>query len=826
VKIMLFVGMTILGFAFATAIGIVIYFQGDLPSIEKLKAYDPPLVTEVYSSTYELIGKFYNEERYVLPLSSVPDHVLEAVLAAEDANFFSHHGIDFLSIVRAALKNLYSGGIKQGASTITQQVAKTFLLGSQRTFTRKVREMLLSYRIEKELNKHEILFLYLNQIYLGNGAYGLEAAARKYFGKHLAELTVAEAALLAGLPRAPSKYAPTTNPHMARSRQLYVLEQMLGQGMLDRKTYERAKAEKLVYAPPVDVNLEKTPYFTEMVRRYLVEHYGNENLLTKGYQVFTTVDVGLDRLARQALRGGLRELDKRQGWRGALENLPDQDALQAFLAKPQTPDEDGFLRAVVLSVDDDAGRAELGLGTQRGTILLEDCAWARPFNVNTNYRNHLLTKVSQALSPGKVILVRRIEREGCTDCYQLEQEPLVQGALFSVSQRSGFVRAMVGGYDFRLSEFDRSRQARRQPGSAFKPLIYAAALDKGYTPSTLILDTPVVFDDYEKTGLWKPENDGANFRGDTTFREALVHSLNIPTIKIVNDIGLKYILAYLRRLGLRAELNQDLSTALGSSVLTIEEVCRLYSVFANMGKNVPFVFITEIREATGAILEKNTFVEADASLAEQLTRIEDYAPQLDVETQPPPLEETETEPAAEDPNDPGLNPFGHLSAGRVLSSETAYMITHLLKGVVQYGTGFRARIAERPIAGKTGTTNDYLDAWFAGYSPQLTTVVWTGFDEKRSLGVNETGSQAAVPIWHAYMDEALRNRPRPDFAVPSSNLVFVKVDRKTGLLASASSQKTIYEVFLRGTEPTQQHVEKQRRATGNILFDDEVPPEL
>lgn len=620
--------------------GVYYYFRQNLPDISSLKNYHPNITSKFYSDGGELIGEFYLEKRIIIPITRIPKIVINAFISAEDSDFYKHKGISPLSIIRAFLKNIWAGRIVQGGSTITQQVTKYFLLSSEKSFSRKIKEAILAYRVENELSKENILFLYLNQIYLGHGAYGVESAAQNYFGKHVEDLNLAECAMLAGLPRAPSKYSPFVNSKGAKERQAYVLKRMLKEGFITDKQFKQALTTPLTFNTDENKQILKAPYFTEHIRRYIEGKYGSDALYKEGLLVYTSLNLEMQNAAQVSLESGLMDLERRH-----------------------------------------------------------------------KYQGH-------------------------------RQSSGLQGALMCMDPDTGYVRTMVGGKDFKKSEFNRAIQAKRQGGSAFKPIIYAAALDKGYTPATIIVDSPISYDNLIGGEPWQPKNFDGEFRGPITFREALAKSINVVTVKILGDLGIDYAARYASILGITSPLNMDLTMALGSSSVSLLELTRAYAVFAAQGRRVEPIFVTKVIDQNGVVLEENK----------------------------PQVEE-------------------------VISPQTAYIMTNLLKGVVQNGTGSRAQALGRPCAGKTGTTNNYVDAWFIGYTPEIVTGVWVGFDEgNQPLGENETGSQAALPIWVQFMKEALKHKEVLDFPVPEG-IVFVNIDSKTGLPATPNSTRIIPESF-------------------------------
>lgn len=749
-------------------------WSSNLPYIGTLKDYNPPIISTIYSSDGEIIGRFWEEKRIVIPLDQVPKHVIHAFVAAEDSRFFEHRGVDFVGILRALIKNITAGKIEQGGSTITQQVTRSLLLkNTKRTYRRKAREALLSIQIEKNFSKERILFLYLNQIYLGHGAYGIEAAARTYFGKSAQDLDLAEAAMLAGLPQAPARYSPVTHYERAKARQRYVLERMREEGYITKEEEERAYNEPLEILENEEDYFRRAPYFTEYVRQYLLKKYGKARLYKGGLRVYTTLNLKMQEAAQKALKKGLEELDKREGYRGPLRHLEETEVpsyKQELLSKQPLPIlmQGGKAEALVEKVDDDKSRAELWILGQKAVLPLFEMKWARKPDPKVPYYRARVRKVSEVLSPGDVILVRLKKKATKPFSWvaSLEQEPLVQGALLCMEPGTGKVRAMVGGRDFFVSQFNRAIQARRQPGSAFKPVIYSAALDKGMSPADVIMDAPFVADNGEDEKVWKPRNYKGKFFGPTILRTALAKSRNVITVKILRKIGIDYVISYARQLGIQSPLNEDLSLALGSSGLSLLELTRAYCVFANQGFLPKPIFVERVMDRNGEVIEEN-----------------------------------------------------HPESEQVISRQTAYVMTDLLKAVVNEGTGWRVKALHRPAAGKTGTTNDLRDAWFLGYVPQLVTGVWVGYDDRTPMGKGETGSRAASPIWLYFMKEVLKDTPVEDFAVPEG-VVFAKIDAKTGLLASPFSKKTVFQAFREGTEPRKYSPRPAAPKTGEFLMYD------
>jgi penicillin-binding protein 1A len=741
-----------------------LYISQDLPQISSLKDYRPPIISTVYDENHRKIAEFFRERRVVVGLAEVPPLLVKAFVAAEDSRFYQHQGVDPFSILRAALKNLEAGTIKQGGSTITQQVTRSFLLTPERSYIRKLKEVILSYRIEKDFSKEEILFLYLNQIYLGHGAYGVQAAAENYFGKSVKDLSLAECAVLAGLPQAPTRYSPFRHPEQARARQVYVLNRMVEEGFVSREQANEALAVKLDIKPRRNIYVEEVPFYTEHVRRYVEGKYGADTLYTQGLQIFTAVNVDLQKAAEQEVNKGLQDLDKRQGYRGPLKTVPPAEIETIAREQQAEIDRTGLepgvvVPAVVTQVSDAAKSVSVRVGREQGVIALADMDWARKPNPEVSHLDAKVRQPGAVLKAGDVILVKVKERpKAAREPWRLalEQEPLVQGALLCMEAGSGRVKAMVGGRDFTENQFNRAIQSRRQPGSAFKPVIYAAALDrkfndprKVYTPATVIIDSAVVFEDRTRDQTWKPKNYRDTFYGPTLMREALAQSRNVVTVKILQDIGVDYTIDYARKLGIASDLTRTLSLALGASGVSLLELTRAYSVFANQGQLVEPVFTVKIVDRDGNVLEE----------------------------------------AAPDWR-------------QVIEKDTAFLMTSLLESVVQHGTGQRIKALGRPSAGKTGTTNDMYDAWYIGFTPEMTTGVWVGFDTEAPLGKAETGASAASPIWLGFMKRAMAGRPVRNFE-PSEGIVFAKIDAETGLLPVPESRKTIFECFKDGTVPVE-----------------------
>jgi len=602
----------------ALCIGILtgygLFYLSDLPRIRTLEEYHPYEASRVYSKDGELIAEFYIERRNVIPFSEIPKHAKEAILAVEDARFYSHPGLDIQGVLRALWADIKAGEVIQGGSTITQQLSKMLFLKPEKSLSRKIKEAIIALQIERRYSKDEILNLYLNQVYFGSGAYGIEAAAQTYFGKHAKDLTLSESAMLAGLPKAPTSFSPFRNPEKARLRRSHVLKKMLDNGFIKGDDAQKADMEPLPTPPRGGFN--KAPYFVEFIRQEMEGRYGHE-VYTGGLNIYTTLDLKAQQAAEKALQKGLMAINER-------------------------------------------------------------------------YK---------------------------------KRDMSVQGALLALEPQTGYIRAMIGGRDFYETQFNRAYQALRQPGSAFKPFVYVTAIDNGFTPDDVIMDSPVSYHGHKEGVLWSPKNFSGKFQGPVTLRKAMAESINVVAVKLLDRIGINTTIEYARRLGVKSELKPYLPLALGASDLTLLEITSAYGVFANQGIKANPLAIIKVTDRMGRVLEENL----------------------------PSLEE-------------------------VIKPETAYLMTDLLRGVIEHGTGWKAKSLGRPLAGKTGTTNEYSDAWFIGYTPGLVAGVWVGYDDHRSIGPKETGARAALPIWIDFMKEVLKDTPPEDFPVPEG-IVFINTKK-------------------------------------------------
>ena len=730
--------------------GLIWHLSKDLPALDQLETYQPSLVTQVYSSDQQRIGQFFIERRIQTPLAEIPERFRRAVISVEDVRFFEHPGLDYIGMLRAAWTNVRRGGKVEGASTITQQLARSLFLSSERTFDRKVRELILAYKMELVLTKDKILELYLNQIYFGQGAYGIASASQTYFGKDLSTLTIAESAFLAGLPKSPNHYSPFKAYERAKKRQEHVLSRMEEAGFLTAAEREQAVAEVLNFRRPGSE--QAAPYFVEYIRQLLIARYGEAMVYKGGLKVFTTLNLAMQQAAETAFAAGLRELDKRQGWRGPLRTIdvtapiPPPVASRTDQAVKVGDYREGFVTKVAKD------HYLVQAGTMVAKLAFDDMAWAKRRLTGSDTAKDVLINLNlkQVLKPGDVIevMVKKLDRDLVH--VQLEQTPLVEGGLVTLEPGNGAIRVMVGGYDFGRSEYNRAVQAHRQPGSAFKPIIYATAVNQGMSPASVILDAPVVYEQEQDEKTWKPENYGKKFHGMVSLRDALAQSHNLATVRLLDKVGVKNVIEFAKTLGITSPLAADLSLGLGSSSVGLMELTTAYGVLLNQGSRAEPYAILAVKDNAGKVLEQSD---------------------------PQTLE--------------------------VISKETAYLITNMMEDVIQKGTGQAAKVIGRPIAGKTGTTDEFINAWFIGGAPNLVTGIYVGFDDRRSLGETESGAHAALPIWVNFMKEALKQMPVVAFTIPEG-VTFVKVDPATGLLeGEQEGQASTVELFTKGSEPTQ-----------------------
>ncbi|NPU13011.1 penicillin-binding protein 1A [Bradyrhizobium sp. 83012] len=772
----------------AAAAGLIWHFSKDLPDYSQLQDYEPPVMTRVHAVDGSLVGEYARERRLYLPIQAVPKLVINAFLAAEDKNFYEHGGIDFTGMARAAVvyaQNFGSNRRPQGASTITQQVAKNFLLTNEVSFARKIKEALLAMRIERTYSKDKILELYLNEIYLGSGAYGIAAASLVYFDKSVNELTVAEAAYLAALPKMPGSLHPIRNRDRAIERRNYVVDRLLENGWIKQADADKARKDPLTIASRnTGAHIFAGEYFAEEVRRDIFERYGEKKLYEGGLSVRTTLDPKIQVMARKAMVAGLVRYDQEQGYRGPVSKLDISGDWGLKLAEIKSlSDISPWRMAVVLETSDQSARIgfqpprELGGAVskerQTGLITLDGVKWARA--ATPNGRGKVPTSVAQVLQPGDVIYADPLFKEGnpVEGQYRLEQLPEVSGAMVAMDPNTGRVLAMVGGFSFDQSQFNRATQAYRQPGSSFKPIVYSSALDNGYTPSTQVVDAPIEIDQGQGGQVWRPDNfSNGKYLGPTTLRNALRLSLNTVTVRLAQDVGMPLISEYARRFGVYDELPNYLSYALGAGETTAMRMVTAYSMIANGGRRVKPTLIDRIQDRYGHTIFKHDARECRGCDA-------------------PDGWKNQSEPQLVDRRE------------QVLDTMTAYQITSMLEGVVQAGTATVLREVGKPIAGKTGTTNEAKDAWFVGFSPDLAVAIYMGYDKPRPLGKGNaaTGGHLAAPIAKDFMKLALADKPATPFKIPAG-IKLVRVDSKTGMRASpGDGGRTIMEAFKPGTAP-------------------------
>lgn len=803
----------VLGFVITTAIifmaafaGIYFYFTRDLPNIETIKDYQPQVISEVFAADGKKIGEFWSECRIFLPYDQIPKMVVQAFVDSEDSRFFEHKGVDMRSIVRAFIANIKAGSITQGGSTITQQITRSLLLSRERKLSRKIKEAILATRLERYLSKEDILTLYLNQIYLGNRAYGVAAAARNYFHKDTKDLTLAQIALIAGLPSAPTNFSPVNNEIEARRQQMHVLKRMEEEDHITEEQARAAAEENFeIYVAGTDKSFdnEDAAYFTEHVRRLVKESYGDEFLYYKGLKIYTTLDIPMQRAAVKAVHQGIESLDRRQGFRGPIGHVSQDQIYEKakqlghdIMIRQQGemiswPPSDKSLQqqsiefmpgksyeAVVTTFRD--MNTYIQIGDVSGVINLDNLKWARAYSTDwLGYEGgNYIGDPRKILSVGDIILVRRLD----DGTFALAQEPLLQSALLAMDPQTGFIKAMVGGYDFEKSEFNRATQALRQPGSSFKPIIYAAALDKGYTFDTVIMDAPVTYR-VGRNMVWSPKNYGGKYNGPTPFQNALKFSRNIPTVKITYDIGTHYLTAYARKLGYTNSIEKYLSMALGANAVYLKDMVEAYSAFAAGGIMRPATAVIRIEDLHGKILEsftppQNETAKTPLPLPKEAKR--EQRSSDDSETRER-IEESDLNPSlfregvVAIENDKLIltdleikTLYGsQIPPGHVMTPQTAYLMVELLKGVVEGGTGTRVKALGKPVAGKTGTTNDETDVWFLGFVPDLAAGVWVGFDELQHLGKGVAGSNTAAPIFLEFMKDATLGFEAKEFEKPA-----------------------------------------------------------
>jgi penicillin-binding protein 1A len=756
------------------------HFSRGLPDYQQLADYQPPVLTRVHAGDGRVLAEFAVERRLFVPVDAIPKRVIHAFIAAEDKNFYTHPGISLPDILRAAIINIVQKGTMQGrrpvgASTITQQVAKNFLLTNEVSIGRKAREAILAIRIENALSKDRILELYLNEIYLGSGAYGVAAAALNYFNKSLDELTIPEAAFLAGLPKAPNNYNPQRFPEQAKARRDYVIGRMQEDGWITDAEAQQARATPLAVRNRSEADTVRADYFVEEVRREISARYGESALYRGGLSVRTTLDPRLQGIADRSLRDGLATYDRRHGWRGAIAKIDvsgaDWPARLATVPRPGgfAPD---WYGAVVLGLPADG--AEIGFSDgSKGFVPFSEMQWARR-HLDNQRVGPPVRQPGDVLAVGDVVAVEPLAAgpDGAPRSrrlFGLRQIPNIGGGIVAIDPHTGRVLAMSGGWSFELTQFNRVTQAQRQPGSSFKPFVYIAALENGFTPASLVLDAPIVIDQGPGLAKWKPANYGHNFFGPSPLRVGVEQSRNLMTVRLAEAMGIDKVVDMARRFDISDNLPPLLSTALGASETTLLRLTTAYAEIVNGGLKIKPTLIDRVQDRNGKTIFRHDDRACDGCRVASWSPAEDTPPQL--------------------PED----------RGRIIDAPTAYQMVSILQGVVERGTGRRIRDLGRPLAGKTGTTNDSNDTWFVGFSPDLAVGVYVGFDTPRTLGPNETGASVAVPIFREFMGDALKNKPIIPFRVPPG-IRLVRINAQTGQLARAGERDAIWEAFKPGTE--------------------------
>ncbi|HAT2123282.1 TPA: penicillin-binding protein 1A [Legionella pneumophila] len=739
-----------------------LYLESQLPNVDSLKTVQLQVPLQIFSKEGLLIQEYGEKKRIPVTYDEIPPTLIHALIATEDQRFFEHPGVDVMGLGRAAVSMLKTGTKSQGGSTITMQVARNFFLSRKKTFLRKFNEIMLAIKIDRELSKEKILELYLNRVYLGNRAYGVGAAAMVYFGKSLKDLNLAELAMIAGLPQAPSTQNPIANPLAAKKRRDHVLERLLEEHYINEEQYQNAVNQPIT-AKYHGTNIKvKAPYVAEMIRQSLYDNFGPE-AYTKGYKVYTTIDGKLQNTANEVVEKNLIAYDHRHGYRGPIANIGEKDSQSPKIRQKylrQYPELNSLIPAVVTEVREKEATAAL----QNGQIIIipwEGMSWARPALKRGGWVGKSPTKAQQVVAAGDIIYVHPTEKS-----WQLAQIPEAESAMVAMNPKNGAIEVLVGGFNFSKSKFNRATQSSRQPGSSFKPFVYAAALNNGYNLATLINDAPIVVDDPSQPNLWRPHNVNLKFNGPTRLKQALVQSKNLVSIRILDDIGIDYTIDFLTRFGFnKKSLPRALSLALGSLSISPMDLTTAYAVFANGGYKVEPYLIDHITDADGKIL-----LQAKPSVV--------------------------CDPCDKDKVDTST------LAPRVISEDIAFLMNTALRDVIQHGTGRAARVLNRQdIAGKTGTTNDQVDAWFAGFNPNLVVTTWIGFDNPKSL--HEYAANLALPLWIDFMKVALKDKPETELKQPE-NVIAVRIDPVSGLLAKPNQENGIIEYFRQNEVPSEE----------------------
>jgi len=770
-KIILFIGSGILIISISV-IAILWAFSNKLPDYKFLKSYKPPVSSKVYSGEGELVSDFSKEKRIFVPYNAVSAKVINSFLSAEDKNFFSHPGVDAKGVLRAVINNIsniiYSKRL-EGASTITQQVAKNFLLSNEVSLNRKIKEAILAFRIERALSKKRILELYLNQIYLGEGAYGIASASLEYFNKPISELNYQEAALLAALPKAPSKYNPYKNMELAKFRRNIVLKNLYDNNYLTNNNYNKLIKKKIKLNKRKKIFFEDSRYYVEDIRKYVVNQFGFDKVYKQGFNIKTPLNLELQNIATLSLRKGLENYDKRKGWRGPITNIKISNNWEKDLDQFRLENSIGWKLAIVKKINKFSATIETKKNLD-GIINYENISWTKK-------------EFNELVNIGNIIYVKKLNK----NIYELKQLPKVNGGIVVMDPFTGRVVALSGGFSFKKSEFNRASQALRQPGSAFKPFIYALALENNYSPSTLILDAPLVLEQGSDLKMWKPENYGKKFYGPSTLRMGLEKSRNLMTVRIAKDLGLKKIVNFSKQLGIYDNPNELLSISLGSEETTLLKLTSAYCSFVNGGKLVQPILIDRIQDSEGNTIFNNETRECIN--CDQISFLSDEVPKIS---------DNFTE---------------------IFSPETAYQMTSMLEGVVKRGTGRRLKDLKLDLAGKTGTTNKNTDTWFVGFTSKLVIGVYVGFDEPKSLGRNETGATTAMPIFKDFVKKAIKKKDARPFKV-ADNITMMVVDRLTGQKANFTSKETLVEVFKKDkiNMKLNQNLDINNRLKNNIIL--------
>ncbi|WP_371915190.1 penicillin-binding protein 1A [Pseudomonas fluorescens] len=793
--------------------GAYLYLSPGLPSVEALRSIQLQIPLRVYSSDEKLIAEFGEMRRTPIRFADIPPNFISALLSAEDDNFANHYGVDPSSLVRAATQLVKSGHIQSGGSTITMQVAKNFFLTSERSFSRKATEILLALQIERQLTKDEILELYVNKIYLGNRAYGIEAASQVYYGKSIRDASLAQMAMIAGLPKAPSRFNPLANPARSKERRDWILGRMYKLGKIDQAAYESAVAEPLnasYHVPTPEVN---APYIAEMARAEMVGRYGSE-AYTEGFRVTTTVPSNLQEIANHSVHEGLITYDQRHGYRGPESRLPGKtlSAWTTELGKQRSIS--GLDPAIVTQVSKEGIQVLTRSGEAH--VAWDSMKWARPF-LNTNSMGPMPKQPSDVVQVGDLIRVQRQK----DDSLKFSQVPLAQGALVSLDPQNGAIRALVGGFAFEQSNYNRATQAKRQPGSSFKPFVYSAALDNGYTAASLVNDAPIVFVDEYLDKVWRPKNDTNTFLGPIRIREALYKSRNLVSIRLLQAMGVGKTIDYMTRFGFaKSDLPPNLSLALGTATLTPMEIATGWSTFANGGYKIAPYLIDKIESRNGDTLFTANPPRVPGDVVNGVVATDGLAaPDNGGIT----IEPTPGTPSAANASAP-TEPQAPAVAERIVDGRTTYILNSILQDVIKKGTGRRAlALGRADIAGKTGTTNESKDAWFSGYNGDYVTTVWTGYDQPESLGRREFGGTVALPIWMSYMGAALKDKPLHTQPEPEG-ILSLRIDPISGRAASPSTPNAYFELFKSEDTPPSVNELGNGVAPGSPLPADEGAP--